>query len=253
MEPSKTEELIVFIVILAISGLFLMVIFFIFLKRKNKLIEKQRITEERFERELIETQIEIREETMRNISWELHDNIGQIMTLAKVKAQNAGEDPEKMKQAAKIIGQGLEELRNLSKIIDPETLKKLNLDTALQMEMDRFNRLRFIETHLNINGLPFDIDNTSQTIIFRVLQEFFSNTIKHAQATTLDVALHYEKDMLKVIANDNGVGFEDSENSLGLGLRNMKNRAKLIGAELQISSKKNRGTSLSLVYPKGTT
>lgn len=248
MESPGTGELIIAIIITVISGAFLLALFLVFMRRKNKLLESQKKEKERFERELAETQIEIREETMRNISWELHDNIGQILTLAKVKAQNAGGDEKKMKQAARIIGEGLEELRTLSKIINPETIRKLNLDNALQMEMDRFNRLRFIDADLQIVGEPFSIDDKAQTIIFRILQEFFSNTIKHAQATQLNVRLEYVNGRIVVTASDNGIGFINNLESSGIGLKNMKNRAALIRAELKIDSVQDEGTYLQLKY-----
>ena len=108
MESKPGLDIIIAVVILLAAGMFMVLIFFVFQKRKNQLIKDQETAKEDFERELAETQIEIREATLQNISWELHDNIGQIMTLAKVKAQNAGDNPEKMKQAAKLIGEGLD-------------------------------------------------------------------------------------------------------------------------------------------------
>ncbi|MEM7086782.1 MAG: ATP-binding protein [Bacteroidota bacterium] len=249
MESPPGSELTVSIIISLIAGVFMVILVFVFMKRKNKLILNQERTKKEFERELAETQIEIREETMRNISWELHDNIGQIMTLAKVKAQNAGDDPQKMKQAAKLIGQGLDELRALSKIINPEAIKKLTLKEAVQLEIERFNRLRFIEATLSVEGEQHSIGDSEQIIIFRILQEFFSNTIKHSQATNLNVSLNYGPYELFITANDNGVGFIHSEAYSGIGLKNMKTRARLINAHLEINSEENRGTNLTLVYP----
>ncbi len=70
------------------------VLFSVFSRRKNRLLLEQERAKKTFERELAESQIEIREETLRNISWELHDNIGQLMTLAKIQAQMAQDKPE---------------------------------------------------------------------------------------------------------------------------------------------------------------
>jgi signal transduction histidine kinase len=249
MESSPGSELIISIGISLIAGIFMVILVFVFMKRKNKLIKDQITAKKDFERELAETQIEIREATLQNISWELHDNIGQIMTLAKVKAQNAGDDPEKMKQAAKLIGEGLDELRALSKIINPEAIKKLTLLEAVQLEIERFNRLRFIEANLAVEGERYNIGDSEQIIIFRILQEFFSNTIKHSQATNLNVALNYGPNELFISAHDNGIGFMNSEEYSGIGLKNMKTRARLINAHLEINSEENKGTNLTLVYP----
>jgi len=249
MESKPGLDIIIAVVILLAAGMFMVLIFFVFQKRKNQLIKDQETAKKDFERELAETQIEIREATLQNISWELHDNIGQIMTLAKVKAQNAGDDPIKMKQAAKLIGEGLDELRALSKIINPEALKKLTLKEAVQLEIERFNRLRFIEAKLVVEGERHNMGDSEQIIIFRILQEFFSNTIKHSQATELNVNLNYGPNELFITACDNGIGFMHSEDYSGIGLKNMKTRARLINAHLEINSEENRGTNLTLVYP----
>ncbi|MGB0880303.1 MAG: histidine kinase, partial [Polaribacter sp.] len=108
------------------------------------MLQEQEDAKKRFEKEIAETQIEIREETLRNISWELHDNIGQLLTLAKIQLQNA--TPNNIKEVSKTITKGLHEVRSLSKLINPEAIKKINLKKAIQLEVDRFNRLQFIKS-----------------------------------------------------------------------------------------------------------
>ena len=85
-----TQLLVILVVLLVLFllAVIIFVLFSVFMKRKNSLLREQIEAEKRYERAIAETQIEIREETLRNISWELHDNIGQLLTLAKIKAQN---------------------------------------------------------------------------------------------------------------------------------------------------------------------
>ncbi|MDP2688263.1 MAG: histidine kinase [Aequorivita sp.] len=224
------------------------VLFSVFARRKNRLLQQQEEAKKNFERELAESQIEIREETLRNISWELHDNIGQLMTLAKIQAQMAKDKPEMMAEVSETIGTGIDELRALSKLINPEALKSLSLKEAVSLEIDRFNRLKFIEAQLTINGTVVPIEANTQIILFRILQEFFSNTIKHSKASSLNVVLNYSEKELAITAEDDGVGFEKSDTFLGIGLKNMTTRAKLINSTLTINSAKNEGTALHLKY-----
>ena len=86
----STLQLVIFVVLLVLFllAIIVFVLFSVFMKRKNSLLREQIEAEKRFEKAIAETQIEIREETLRNISWELHDNIGQLLTLVKIKAQN---------------------------------------------------------------------------------------------------------------------------------------------------------------------
>ena len=225
----------------------LIVLFTVFHKKKNSLIEERKKTLEKFEREIAETQVEIREETLRNISWELHDNIGQLLTLAKIQLQNATE--ENISEVRETITKGLKEVRSLSKLINPEAMNNIDVKEAVQLEIDRFNRLNFIDSSLQIVGEEVRIDKKASIIIFRILQEFFSNTIKHSKASNLDVTLTYSEDILHILAKDNGVGFSNDENLIkGIGLTNIEARAKLIGATAVLSSEKNKGTSIEIKY-----
>lgn len=224
------------------------VLFSVFARRKNRLLQEQEAAKKAFDRELAESQIEIREETLRNISWELHDNIGQLLTLAKIQAQLSLEKPEMIKEVSQTIGTGIDELRALSKLINPESMKSLDLKEAISLEIERFNRLKFINSKLTVTGTVVPIEANIQIILFRILQEFFSNTIKHSKATSLEVKLDYSDDELNIKAADNGIGFEKNDNFMGIGLINMRNRAKLINSTLMIDSVKNQGTALQLKY-----
>ncbi|MFC4634705.1 sensor histidine kinase [Dokdonia ponticola] len=226
------------------------VLFSVFIKRKNELLIEQQTSQKRFEREIAESQIEIREETLRNISWELHDNIGQLLTLAKIQTQNAGGDQAQLDEAANTIGKGLTEIRALSKLINPEALNNMTLIEAIELELNRFTRMEYLTTSLNVTGTPITIDKKIGTIIFRMFQEFFTNTIKHSKASHLDVCITYTKDTLDIKAKDNGVGFDIAfaKAKNGIGLSNIESRGKLIGATILVSSKKGDGTQLHLSY-----
>lgn len=226
----------------------LVVLFSVFARRKNKLLREQEKAKKNFDRELAESQIEIREQTLRYISWELHDNIGQLMTLAKIQAQMSLQKPELMEEVSETIGMGINELRALSKLINPESLKSLSLRDALAMEIERFNRLNFVAAQLIVSGITKPIDGNTQIILFRIMQEFFSNTIKHSRANSLKVGLDYKDEYLQITAEDDGIGFDSDDDFLGIGLSNMKTRAELINSTLEINSKREKGTSLNLKY-----
>lgn len=247
MQESQNIILIVSSFLILFIATALIILFSTFQKRKNNLLEKQKKAREDFEREITKTQIEIREETLRNISWELHDNIGQLLTLAKIQLQSAS--LENINDVKETLSKGLVEVRSLSKLINPESIKKIQLKEALQLEIDRFNRLKFIKASLEIKGKECKIKSETSIIIFRILQEFFSNTIKHSKAKNLKVLLNCTEGVLEIIAKDDGVGFsmEDTQFN-GIGLENIKNRAKMINAKAVFSSEINNGTTLKITY-----
>jgi signal transduction histidine kinase len=251
MDEKEVQSFLIFFSIIAFFlALTVVLLFAIFQKRKNKLLREQEAAENRFREEIIEAEVEIREETLRNISWELHDNIGQMLTLAKIQLQNTDDTSGPIVEASETIGNCLVELRSLSKLINPDTFKTLTLVEALKLEVERFNRMKYLEASLDYNEDTFDLDKKVEVVIFRMLQEFFTNTVKHSKATRLEVAVHYSENKLIIEAKDNGIGFDatNMEAFTGIGLSNIRNRAKLIKAKAEIISRKGEGTQFYLTY-----
>jgi signal transduction histidine kinase len=247
MEQSR--EIVLFTMFLVfLLGLIIIFLFLFFQKKKNFLIQKQFEEKKKFDKEINNLQVEIREETLRNISWELHDNIGQMLTLAKIQLQSV-ENNDKISEVKDSIGNILNEVRALSKTINPEFIKQINLLEATKLEVDRFNRLNYIKSKLKVQGHIYQIPNNVEIVIFRILQEFFSNTIKHSQASNLDIEIFFNELELKILAKENGKGFDvENVNNSGIGILNIKKRAKLIGAEIELKSKINEGTELIIIY-----
>ncbi len=249
MESQGAEGLIVAIIVLFSLCVILVLLFTIFQKKKNVLLLKQAEDKKQFEKEISESQVEIREQILRNISWELHDNIGQLLTLAKIQLQSISEHPNNANELKDNLTTILSEVRSLSKVINPDFISNIKLEDAIELEIKRFNRLNYIKSSFTVEGEHFDIDSKSEIIIFRVLQEFFSNTIKHSKASVLNVSLLYLENSIQIFAEDNGVGFDmDTICQTGIGLSTMKKRGALINADINIDSAINKGTRLSINY-----
>jgi len=249
MERKGTEALILAIIGIASLCVIVVFLFIIFQKKKNVLLLKQAEDKKQFEKEINESQVEIREQILRNISWELHDNIGQLLTLAKIQLQGVAENPDNIKEVNDNLTNILSEVRSLSKVINPDFITNINLGDAIQLEIDRFNRLNYIKSTLDIEGEHFDIDPKSEIVIFRILQEFFSNTVKHSRVIELNVHLNYLDNTISILAEDNGKGFDMTKiHQNGIGLNNMKKRGVLINADISIESKVNEGTKLKIIY-----
>jgi len=205
----------------------IIIIFSIFQQRKEKFLLDKRADEIRYEEEIIKSQLETQEQTLQNISWELHDNVGQLLSVAKMQLnmlQPTIDNSKKsmLEETSEIISKSLQEIRSLSKLLNPETVKNMGLEKSIELELQRFNRLKFLEAKLNIIGDQVAIDKKEEIILFRILQEFLSNSIKHAKATKLDVTLTYTNENLVITAQDFGVGFDKEIIEKGSGLINMK-------------------------------
>ncbi|MEE9407577.1 MAG: ATP-binding protein [Polaribacter sp.] len=232
----------------------IIVIFSIFQNRKIKFLCAQRDAEQRYEEEIIKSQLETQEQTLQNISWELHDNIGQLLSVARLQLNmlqpNLTEDQKALvNETGQIISKSLQEIRTLSKLLNPEVVRNIGLEEALQLEIDRFNRLNFIRATLNVVGDTVSINQKDEIILFRILQEFLANSLKHSKTSKLNITLTYTPQHLTIKTQDFGIGFDKKTIKKGSGLLNMKSRAKLIDTKFDFQSEKNKGVSLTLIYP----
>ncbi|MRT16030.1 histidine kinase [Vitellibacter sp. q18] len=252
--PQEKLLIVYFIAVLLFFAVFAIVFVIAFQRRKNKFLIDRFEAEKRYQRELANSQLEIQEQTLKNIAWELHDNVGQLLSVANIQLNvlmNAA--PEnfhgQIKETKGIVQETVQEIRSLSKVLNNEVVLKNGLCKSLQTELERFNRLDYLKASLKISGDSKPLDDASEIIIFRILQEFLSNVIKHAKASQLMVHLNYHKDWLEINAEDNGVGFDSSRKTDSSGMETMKSRAQLLNAEFSLQSEKEKGTRLCLKYP----
>lgn len=218
------------------------------------MIIKQKEQEKEFEEMLINSQIEINENALKNISWELHDNIGQMLSVARIQLNRLAKKEDHKPQLGEVnqlIGNSLEEIRSLSRTLNADVINNLGLIPSIKAEIERFNRLSFLDSKLEIVGEEYDIPNNDEIILFRIVQEFFANTIKHAEATHLEVEINYKEYRMIITASDNGKGFDIEEVKKNSGLINMQSRATIIGTQMNLTSDKE-GTTLTLTYPNKT-
>jgi len=242
--------------VLLVLGIAIVVLFIYFQQKKMKFLLEREKYKKKFETEITNSKIEIREQTLENISWEIHDNVGQLLSIAKMQLNilqpNLTENQQKeLNETSELIGKCLQELRNLAKSLNPKHFKTLGLAKAIKLELDRYNRMKFIEAKLEVLGKCVRLPDDKGIILFRIMQEFFNNTMKHAKSFKLDVKLDYQPNQLLVEIRDHGVGFDYKklDKTKGLGLHTMQDRAKLIGVSFNLESIKNEGTFLELICP----
>ena len=132
-------------------------------------------------------------------------------------------------------------------------IENLGFDATVENEIQRLNKTGLIQASLQLTGEKVNFENKKDEIIlFRILQEFFSNTLKYAEAENLNVAVNYLEDKLEISVKDDGVGFDINSAEKGSGLINMEKRAELINAKFKLESQLEKGTTLTLVYPYKT-
>lgn len=254
LEKEQGLLIFYFISILLLFLVFGLVFLSAFIKRKNKLLLEKFETNKRFELEISTAQIEIQEQTLKNISWELHDNVGQLlsvinMQLNLIENKIPSELQTQIKETKELVATTVKEVRSISKTLNSDMVLKNGLLKSLELELERFKRLNFLKVNCSILGEVVDIKATDEIIIFRILQEFLSNVIRHAKAENLFVHLNFKPEYLKIEIKDDGVGFEIDQVQKSNGMQTMKSRSELLNASLTISSIVGSGTSIFLKYP----
>ena len=248
------------IIIVSFSLVFLLlvgIIFKIVLKAHHKkveyLLEKQRSQLE-LDAIIARTRTEIQEQDFKNISWELHDNIGQLLSVDKMKLTiisqtSNSEDARILNETAELISEVLAQIRMLSRSLNHEYIVFNGLVRSIQMEVDRLNRLHFLTAVLELKGEVAAIDSDREILLFRMVQEALSNVIKHARATLLNVVVDFGKDHISIHIEDNGVGFSKPTNGVGMGISNLISRAGLLGATVDFFEAQPQGTRVQIICP----
>lgn len=252
---TKEELLLIiyFVVVILLLTAFVIVFFIVYQRRKNRMLKEQFETKQRFEREISESRLEMQEQTLKNVSWELHDNIGQLLSVANMQlnilSKNLSEgDKSSVMEIKETVSSSLQEVRSLSKSLNNQVIGYAGLVVSIENELERFHRMGVIETHLEITGEKQQIPQQHSIILFRILQEFFANVIKHAKASSLIVSISFTSEEIIISAKDNGQGFDLEQVKRNSGLFNMESRAALIQAKFGLETSIGAGTSLSLRY-----
>ena len=227
------------------------------MKRKTKnILEKQQM-QTQFSQTLLQTQLEIQEQTLKNISQEIHDNIGQALSLAKLNLNtmlvtNDEALQQKILNSKELVSKAITDLRDLSRSLDTDYVQEMGLQRAIEYELEMIKKTGTIETWMIVEGSMFRLEKQKELILFRIVQETFNNILKHAGAKSINVNINYAIAGFTLIIKDDGKGVnldpfnQGEKNNFGLGIRNMHSRAKLIGADFSMKSALGEGTEVKI-------
>jgi signal transduction histidine kinase len=254
MERKEIQLLVISLGIVFFSLLVtLLVIFFYFLKKKNNYLVEKMESELYFQSELVKTRIEIKDQTLSEISKELHDNIGQIVSVGIMQLNmyiNSGKaiQGNELIDLKEILAKSLDEIRILSRIINKDNLLHSNFIEAIKQDLERIKKLKNIQFKYHLTGGMPQINEEHDLFIYRIFQEALHNSLKHSHSDLFEVAITTTDTLFCLRFRDFGIGYDPLKTNSGIGLNNMKLRAKLIGAILIMKSD-TTGTTVTLEYP----
>ena len=258
MHNPSTQGIIIFIagitffLLLLIS--FIVTIVYKYQQKQNAYFKEMEALNVSHQNALLQSRIEIQEQTFQNISREIHDNIGQKLTLAKLHLNtlnftNSDKTIVQVNDSVNMISEAINDLSDMSRSMSSEIILNNGLIKALELEAAQLTKSGIFKTNFSVTGNSIFMDANTELVLFRIAQEALNNIIKHAQAQAIGIHLHYNTVLLTMTINDNGKGFNLDETRLGIGLQNMQKRTTMLKGNLSITSSAGIGTQLKIELP----
>ena len=245
----------------------LLVICFDITVRKNAQSKINQLTQEHFElemkqqKELSSKIIENQEQEQNRIAKDIHDGIGQMLTglkynIESINSDNPEKTAEKVEQLKSLTAEIINGVRTATFNLSPPELTDYGIAASinkLSQELSKFTS-KDIQT-INKTSFNSRLDTLVEINIYRIVQEAVNNAIKYAESSQILISISHSKDMLSIVVDDNGKGFDpdhivpNSEDQGGMGLTFMRERIKYINGRLFISSSEKAGTRITLNIP----
>lgn len=233
-------------------------IFFIIQKRKQvkSFLEQQQLKFD-FENALLTARIEVQDQTFETVSRDIHDGLGQVLSLGCVQLadlKNYVDNEQtlnKLDDTLQLFKKAVKDMRLLSHSLNTGLVEHRELRQSVITEFNRIEAFSGIRCTIEMQEDDTMLTPQQRLVIFRIIQEALQNILKHAQASTIRLSLEQFDGNMKMQLVDNGIGFDMSHHEMptSLGLLSMAQRAKMLNAELTINSSLGSGTVLTLLLP----
>lgn len=221
---------------------------------------KQKEEEIRWSRELLRQlsahRDSVREEERKRIAREIHDELGQALTALKIdvdwliqryaQEEKAG---QRLRSMSNILAGTVDSVRRIAEHLRPGMLDDLGLAAAIEWQVEQFSERTGIDCELAMNREEFDLDDRIATCVFRIVQEALTNVARHAGADFVHVTVEQENGEIALEVRDNGRGFQENPKKRSYGLLGIKERAKMLGGEVNIASIPGNGASVCVRLP----
>ncbi|QHI35472.1 Oxygen sensor histidine kinase NreB [Kordia antarctica] len=255
--------LIAFAIILSLV-IIISVYFYKLKKAANQLANQQEILLKQKMQNLVNDQeiqiinatLSAKEKEKEEISKELHNNIGSLLTSVKFHFQafdkNVIETHEGTKKlyekTNQILDNVTDEVRAISHRFDKDPIPEFNLENAITNFSKKVEN-RNLKVYTTIHGLETFQNSQTSIFIFRILQELVNNVLKHAQASELSINITRNSNHINMMVEDNGKGFKVEKKRYGIGLKNLKKELKILDGSCHIDSNELRGTIVNIDIP----
>ncbi len=249
--------------IVVLAALLVILALAIALILRSKKIQEQELEfkalQENIKKENFNTKLEMEEKTRRRIAQDIHDGLGGILATIKLNLSQMhsrldeiqATNKQQFLSAYAAMEKAVVEVRRVSHALESGDKTHFGLEDELEDLVKFVSTRENLSVELNLYQIKGQLNGNMALNIFRIIQELLNNTIKHAKATEIGIDLNNFGDVLNLMYEDNGIGFDPKKamSKKGIGLRGMEARAKKLGGTLKIDSQKDRGTTVLLDIP----
>ena len=194
----------------------------------------------------------------RNLATELHEELAQLATVAKINLNwlkehcetGTAEHETKIDNTLSILDKLIDSIRRLSFAISPEMLESIGLNETLNWLCEEFSQLNDIPCYFESTCADEELPKEIQLDFFRICQESLSNVMYHAKASSVWVKLDSSEDRISLHITDNGKGFHPDQGDASSGINNMRKRADSVNGQLVIHSEIGKGTRVAIDIQK---
>ncbi|HWK07704.1 MAG TPA: ATP-binding protein [Puia sp.] len=247
--------------LLAIFGV--IIVRYIFQYQHKRYRHEQEVLElrEAFSKTLLQSRLEIQEQTLDHIAKELHANFSHLVSLininlSEILPQSTSSVQDSILETKSLAKQLLSELKALSASLNTDLIMQIGFVKALDNELTRLGKTKKFQVTFSRTGTEFRLSPEQEIILFRLCQEVLNNVLKYSKAASLSASLHYSPDLFTLEIADDGIGFDidkvilQSAENESTGLFNIRKRARLIGGDALIVSKPDHGTTVRISIPR---
>jgi signal transduction histidine kinase len=226
------------------------VISIVVLHRQRQVQNRQKLDQlkEAHEKILLNIENEIQQETLSHVGRELHDNIGQLLSLAKLNFGSV--KPEKHSEGRQLLSQIIQEVRGLSKTLNLDWVEEITMDEFMDQQLKKIKNTGFCETELQADSPITNLEKDEKLVLIRVIQEILNNAIKHASPNRIVIKTAKFGGKQQIVIEDDGNGFDPNQRTNGSGMFNLTKRMETIGGEFSIHSEPGVGTLIKLTLSK---
>jgi len=249
MEFENQIYIIIYSTILLAGVMSTFVVAMIFIHRQRQVQNQQEMDRLKadYEKTLVDIENEIQQETLTQIGRELHDNVGQLLSLAKLNFNSS--KPEKKMEGQNILNQVIQEVRSLSKTLNVDWVEEITLEEFIEQQLQKIESTGFCKTSLKVQTDPLELRKDHKLVLIRVIQEVLNNAIKHASPDKIEIRLMQNGKGKYLEIKDNGKGFDAKNASQGSGMTNLNKRMATIGGKFELKSALDEGTEIRLSLP----